>query len=305
LALLAKSAPFFALLIVSSFDLGMESEAFKSWLNTFESWGADFQWIRGKTFLSEFHIVILTAVLYLVTTFGLQRFMRDRKPFTLTHYAIVHNFILFSGSLFVLCASSYYLIPQFFKRGAASVVCDAEGTLFVKGQVNYWFYIFYVSKVFEFVDTVILILRKKKLIFLHVYHHAITLLLVWSTMQENNPVQFADITANCFVHVIMYYYYFRCELGLSTWWKKYITSAQILQFCWDLGWHNFWLYAHYVRLGKWGLGRAQDTGCHGSVLVKWWSDFVILSFLLLFVQFYKKSYTKQSDEENSKKAKSA
>jgi len=273
-----------------------------NWLETFESWGKDFQWIHGQTFMSDYRVAVSAAVLYLVTILGLQRLMRDRKPFNLNRFAIVHNFILFVGSLFVLCAASYHLIPQFMKRGAFSVVCDADGVLFVKGPVNYWFYIFYVSKVVEFIDTLILVLRKKKLIFLHVYHHCITLLLVWSTMNDNNPVAWADITANCFVHVLMYYYYFRCELGLPTWWKKYITSAQIVQFCWDLGWHNFWLYCHYVRIGKIGLGIGQKKGCGGTELVKWWSDFVIVSFLLLFIQFYRQAYKPTSE---NKKAKSA
>ena len=43
------------------------------------------------------------------------------------------------------------------------------------------FWIFYVSKVFDYCDTLIIIIRRKwrQLSFLHVYHH-ITIFLVWS-----------------------------------------------------------------------------------------------------------------------------
>lgn len=41
------------------------------------------------------------------------------------------------------------------------------------GPIGLAAYIFYLSKYYEFVDTFILVLRKKPVIFLHVYHHAV------------------------------------------------------------------------------------------------------------------------------------
>lgn len=266
----------------------------------FGTLGADFQWVTGKTFFSEFHQPVLAVVFYLVTIYSLQWLMKNRAPFKLKGLAIVHNFILAVGSLVMFLAMAYHLSPNFFNKGAASVLCDADGENFVKGPVNWWFYVFYFSKIYEFLDTIILVLRKKPLIFLHVYHHCITLMLVWSTLQEHNPVAWADITANCFVHIVMYFYYFLCEFGIHPWWKKYITNIQIVQFCWDIFWHQYWSYLHFKNSGRFlGTQFSEPTTtkqCAGTEVVKFWSDYVIVSFLALFVQFHRATYKRRADE---------
>ena len=45
-------------------------------------------------------------------------------------------------------------------------------------------------------------------------------------------------TINCFVHVIMYSYYFLSGLGPSVqkylWWKKYVTTLQLVRYTYVL-----------------------------------------------------------------------
>ena len=48
------------------------------------------------------------------------------------------------------------------------------------GPLGYFTYMFYLSKYYELIDTVILALRKKPTIPLHVYHHAIMLFGAWA-----------------------------------------------------------------------------------------------------------------------------
>ena len=43
------------------------------------------------------------------------------------------------------------------------------------GPMQYCLYIFYTSKFYELLDTVLMVLKKKPLGFLHVYHHTIVL----------------------------------------------------------------------------------------------------------------------------------
>ena len=46
-------------------------------------------------------------------------------------------------------------------------------------------FLFDLSKVFEFVDTIFIVLRKKPLIFLHYYHHVSTMLFCWYCNQTS------------------------------------------------------------------------------------------------------------------------
>ena len=50
-------------------------------------------------------------------------------------------------------------------------------------------------------------------LFLHVYHHAVVLLMAWSWLEYRQTLQFGGLLFNTAVHVLMYYYYFRRVLG--------------------------------------------------------------------------------------------
>lgn len=43
-------------------------------------------------------------------------------------------------------------------------------------------------------------------------------------------LQWGGLLTNTAVHVLMYYYYFLTTQGVSPWWKKHITTFQIVQF---------------------------------------------------------------------------
>ena len=90
------------------------------------------------------------------------------------------------------------------------------------------------SKYYEFIDTFLLVLKKKPLKFLHVYHHIVTLYLVFVALATNATFGWVLMIANCFVHTIMYSYYALTNLGRRPWWKKYLTKLQIAQFFVDM-----------------------------------------------------------------------
>lgn len=145
-----------------------------------------------------------------------------------------------------------------------------------------------MSKYYEFVDTLFQLLRKKDPIFLHTYHHVITLWLVYTTIDTHFAVQWVDMTANAFVHVIMYYYYFLSEHGIQVWWKRYITKVQIVQFVVDITAHFIWLYYK------------GSCNCSGEMWVYYFGQFVIGSFLLLFIKFYYDSYKRAAAAKKKK-----
>ncbi|CEM36827.1 unnamed protein product [Vitrella brassicaformis CCMP3155] len=94
---------------------------------------------------------------------------------------------------------------------------------------------FYWLKVADLADTLFIIARQKwqQLSFLHVYHHASMLLFCWVMLNAG----FADDIiigqiANCFVHVLMYFYYLLRGMGvrIPRYLKSCLTTVQMAQF---------------------------------------------------------------------------
>ena len=93
---------------------------------------------------------------------------------------------------------------------------------------------YYFSKMLEMLDSVFFIVRKRErqLTFLHIYHHSTMFCLWWIGVKYvAGGSSFLGAMFNCFVHVLMYGYYFLAALGPAykkfLWWKKYLTVIQV------------------------------------------------------------------------------
>jgi len=216
--------------------------------------------------------------------FQLPSLMKNREPLQLQGIMVVHNYFLSYLSLVMLIAVLREIFYIWKETGVEGILCDSQKN-HIKTDIYFWYAVFYVSKMYEFIDTAILILRKKPLIFLHVYHHVITLLLVWYCLYDNLSIQWLSTAANALVHVFMYYFYACQSLNISVWWKKYLTTLQILQFIIDDSANISWAY--YTVL--------EERTCSGSWSGFWFGVLVIASFLILFIQFYKKTYNQKKE----------
>ena len=89
--------------------------------------------------------------------------------------------------------------------------------------------LFIFSKIPELFDTAFIVLGKKKLIFLHWYHHVTVLLYCWHSYGTRNAAGLWFIAMNYTVHAIMYFYYFLTGLGYRPKWAFFVTIIQISQ----------------------------------------------------------------------------
>ncbi|PIO61224.1 GNS1/SUR4 family protein, partial [Teladorsagia circumcincta] len=112
--------------------------------------------------------VSLASILYVLVVFGTKFLMRNRQPFSLFVPLNIWNFILAAFSIMGMIK----LTPEFWStvsnKGFQNSYCFAYD--FTKGENGYWVFLFIVSKLFELVDTIFIVLRKRPLMFLHCYY---------------------------------------------------------------------------------------------------------------------------------------
>lgn len=199
-----------------------------------DAWSAPVQrWVSGVTPMSTLTSTVAASALYLVVVLGGQEIMRNFSPVPAKYIKwpfFLHNFLLSFASLVLLVL---YLEREgliILKYGMHDSICKAS--LF--GEVEMYHILNYYFKYWEFADTLFLVVKKKKLMFLHVYHHMATALLCYSQIVNRTTLSWVIICLNLLVHVIMYSYYAFASIGIRCPWKKWITTTQILQFVIDV-----------------------------------------------------------------------
>jgi hypothetical protein len=255
-------------------------------------------WVPGNTNVGFTHAarttplsttpqVVAAILTYLVVIFGGRELMRNREPFKLTFLFRLHNIILSVGSLVLLLLMLEEIVPLYWRHGFFWAICNTKA--FTSRMVSYYMINYYIKYV-ELVDTVFLVLKKKKLAFLHVFHHAATAVLCFNQLEGQTSVQWVVITLNLFVHVIMYYYYYATAGGAKIWWKRYLTTLQITQFIIDLFVTYFATYTHFAMSRFRSLPNMGD--CAGSESAAIFGVSLLTSYLLLFIAFYRATYKK-------------
>jgi len=92
-------------------------------------------------------------------------------------------------------------------------------------------WLFTYSKIWEFLDTYLILARGQPTIFLQKYHHIGALLSWWLCCYYNSSQIYKPTLYNACIHTLMYSYYLASLLGYKwTLIKPYITSLQLLQF---------------------------------------------------------------------------
>ncbi|CAD5215273.1 unnamed protein product [Bursaphelenchus xylophilus] len=205
--------------------------------------------------------------------------MKNKKPYKPRSYLISWNvgLAVFSMMGTIRMASEFFFVLS--TRDFKDSVCLAINPTDISAL---WACLFVVSKVFELVDTLFLILKKKPVIFLHWYHHAIVLVYCWHSAIMLTAASRWFIMMNYAVHSVMYTYY-----GLTAYGLRFpklismsITTLQTVQMIVGV------YISCYVALVKWYY---HDV-CHQSDSNLLFCFGIYLSFAVLFMNFFIKSY---------------
>ncbi|KXS18081.1 long chain polyunsaturated fatty acid elongation enzyme [Gonapodya prolifera JEL478] len=236
----------------------------------------------AETPLMDIFDAVLIPVLYLAAVKVGNRLMRDRKPFSMKTFGMLHNLFSMALSLYLSVAIFYeaFWVHRHSLIGGNAVDESPSGA-----RLAELFWVFYFSKLPEFNDTLIMVLKKstRQITFLHTYHHASMILICWMGcwVAPGGDCLF-NCLVNSFVHVIMYGYYFFSMVGVKqvSFIRPYITRLQIAQF-------SSILVREMCTLLSYALGR--PTGFPIGIVVA--ETAYNLSMLALFLTFYRAAYT--------------
>ncbi|RKP10636.1 fatty acid elongase [Thamnocephalis sphaerospora] len=253
-----------------------------------------FRFVVGKTPLSTVTEVAAVAVGYLVVIFGIQAIMRNRAPIAFPTLARMHNLLLSVGSAVLLLLHLEQVISMIAVKGLGWSLCDTEAWT---QRLELLYYINYLFKYYELIDTLLLAFKKKPLEFLHYFHHSQTMILCYIQIIYHVTVSWFPIVINLGVHVIMYYYFYLASMGVRVWWKKYITTMQISQFVLDIIVVYSCVYNYYAeRLSILPYMRScNGSGGFGGVF----AAALLTIYLGLFAKMYRDTYVRGTRKRES------
>lgn len=246
---------------------------------------ASFRWQPGRTVGATPSFAAAVICGYLAAVLVLRRLVLPRLPAlpppALRALSASHNAVLLalSAAMAAGCAlSTAATAPA--PRWAWAFCFPPRGATEASGPVFFWAHVFYLSKVYELGDTLLILLARRPLTLLHVYHHALVVAMCYLWLATRQSLMPVALVTNAGVHVVMYSYYLSCSVGLR-WpgrWKRAVTELQIAQFLFSFAASVVMLWLHFAA-----------GGCEG--MAGWVFNAVFnASLLALFLNFHGAAY---------------
>jgi len=216
-----------------------------------------------------------------------------------TAFVFLHNLLLciYSGWTFIYGWSLQ--VESFQTRGFFPTWCDYNEESWNNGM-GYFMWLFYLSKYYEFIDTLILIVKGRNPPFLQEYHHVGVVISMWSLTVTRAGLGYWLLLINSGVHTIMYAYYastvYPSTKNLLTIVKRYITMIQITQFLFAVTFISLPLLLascgiYIGRTEEEYLKLCTNSYQRYSVFFSW---AYLLPLIVLFLSFYANTYTDKS-----------
>ncbi|XP_020290801.1 elongation of very long chain fatty acids protein AAEL008004-like isoform X1 [Pseudomyrmex gracilis] len=239
-------------------------------------------------------IIITSAYLYFILYAG-PGYMKNRRPFDLRTFILFYNvFQILANAWLVHSHISVGWFTEYsinYKNNNSDPTSENGFKLIT---IIWWVLIL---KLIDYIDTCIFVLRKKQnqVTTLHVYHHVSNVIFTWYFLKYIVEPRMTFVTLlNSFIHVIMYTYYFTAAWSTTmqqkvSVFKPFITKMQMTQFV------AMMCYEVQVFL---------DSECKGPQRVKHiifvsFFNLLLLHYLYLFYDFYKKSYGKKQKQKTA------
>ncbi|CAM8935204.1 unnamed protein product [Rhodiola kirilowii] len=240
----------------------------------------NFHWNPTTTFAASPTFLFAAVSAYLLTTLILSRILTPTLPSSLLRLiSVIHNLILLLLSLSMSLGISLASITSLSLKHLFCFPATNPPT--PSGPLFFWAYIYYLSKLVEFIDTLLIIVNRnsgRRLTFLHVYHHAVVLVMSYLWLSTSMSLFPIALATNAGVHVLMYGYYLLCAIGIRPGWKRVVTDCQIVQFVFSFLASVVMLFYHF-----------KEGGCAG--IWGWVFNAAFnASLLYLFLDFHRKNY---------------
>ncbi|KAJ1647900.1 hypothetical protein J3B02_005108 [Coemansia erecta] len=249
----------------------------------------------------QWQVPVTVSVIYMALSFYMNSSLASRPaakksngPSTkktifepMTMLTFVHNVVLaiYSGWTFVCVFPPF--VQGIRSKGWFEGLCDTDGSL-LNSVLFVHNYLFYLSKYYELIDTLIIVLKGRKASFLQIYHHAGVILIMYYANYTSSPTSIFIVWENSGVHTIMYTYYALTAVGIHPPGKQYLTSLQIFQFLFGLSFIVLYMFL---------------PGCQSPAQRSWlWAmTAYLLPLIYLFVQFFASTYSKKKTVRVEKK----
>ncbi|KAJ1988450.1 hypothetical protein GGI25_005271 [Coemansia spiralis] len=154
---------------------------------------------------------------------------------------IAHNIALAVFSLWTLVSMSSGVISNISSLGWYEGLCDRKFSLWNDKLFRFSYY-FYLSKYYEFVDTLIILYKGRRASTLQMYHHAGAVITMWSGCYYLAvPIAFFVIV-NSAIHTWMYTFYALTAAGIRPPGKRLLTSSQIFQLIFGISCCLFYVF---------------------------------------------------------------
>jgi len=196
------------------------------------------------------------------------------KPAAMTPFkafCVAHNGLLCLFSWVVFINVFPEIVSHFNDFGSFSCAPMSQHEL-------YWSYLFYLSKIWEFIDTWIILYKGRRPSTLQVYHHMGAVFACWLQVIVQGKTFWIFVCLNSFIHTVMYCYYCCSTLGYRFRFKFLITILQLAQFLCGQG-MGLWQYLSFSH-----CFRSNDFW------VWIFNSVYVWPLVALFALFYRRTY---------------